>query len=121
MKVVEIEINTQLEEYLLNYIKYNYNNAPEDGEEFNAPTDELIREHIKQYISHAPFAFKETEEEDEWLNEQHKIHEDIMLEQSNEILQEKEPEKESEKEKEPEKEPEPVVVKKIKKNKKAKN
>ena len=118
MKVVEIEINTQLEEYLLNYIKYNYNNAPEDGEEFNAPTDELIREHIKQYISHAPFAFKEEEEkeekeekeEDEWLNEQHKKHETIMLEQSNKILQE--PEKE--------KEPEPVVVKKIKKNKKQK-
>ena len=106
MKVVEMEINTQLEEYLLNYIKYNYNNAPEDGEEFNAPTDELIREHIKAYISHAPFVFKDTEEDEkecEWLNEQHKINEDIMLEKANEILQEPEP---------------VVVVKKLKKNKK---
>ena len=115
MKVVEMEINVQLEEYLLNYIKYNYNNAPEDGEEFNAPTDELIREHIKQYISHAPFMFKDTEEkkeeeeeEDEWLNEQHKQHQAIMLEKANEILQEKEPEP-------------VVVVKKLKKNKKIKN
>jgi len=62
MKVVEMEINEQLVEYLVNYIKYNYNNAPDDG--IDAPSDNLIREHIHKYISQVPFEFKETEVEE---------------------------------------------------------
>lgn len=112
MKVVEEEVNEKLVEYLLNYIKYNYNNAPEDGEEFNAPTDEVIREHIHNYIFKFPFVFKDPEittkteetEEDEWFDEQQKKYEDSMLKKANKILQEPEPE--------------PQIVKKVKKVKK---
>ena len=112
MKVVEEEVNEKLVEYLLNYIKYNYNNAPEDGEEFNAPTDEVIREHIHNYIFKFPFVFKDAEittkteetEEDEWFDEQQKKYEDSMLKKANKILQEPEPE--------------PQIVKKVKKVKK---
>ena len=60
IKTVEVEVNKRLEDYLVTFIKYNYDNGPGQGEDgFVRPSDEEIQQHISAYVKMTPFSFEE--------------------------------------------------------------
>jgi len=74
MKIVEEEVNEKMEEYLMKYIKYNFETANKDNDEdINPISDESIREHIQNYIKQVPFVFQEEEQEPQIVKKVKKV------------------------------------------------
>jgi len=59
MKAIDVEVNKRLELYLVNFIKYNYENGSGQHEGFVRPSDEEIEGHITSYMKMTPFSLEE--------------------------------------------------------------
>jgi hypothetical protein len=59
VKAIDVEVNKRLEEYLVTFIKYNYENGGGQHEGFVRPSDEEIASHISAYVKMTPFSLEE--------------------------------------------------------------
>ena len=59
LKVVEVEVNKRLVEYLTNFIKYNYDEGMKENPDFERPSDEIINGNITKYVKEVPFTLEE--------------------------------------------------------------
>jgi hypothetical protein len=59
VKAIDVEVNKRLTEYLVTFIKYNYENGPQFPEGGQRPSDEDIEGHISSYITMNPFSLEE--------------------------------------------------------------
>ena len=59
VKAIDVEVNKRLEEYLVTFIKYNYENGTGQNEGFVRPSDEEIEGHISSYVKMTPFSLEE--------------------------------------------------------------
>jgi len=59
VKAIDVEVNKRLEEYLVTFIKYNYENGSGQNEGFVRPSDEEIASHISSYVKMTPFSLEE--------------------------------------------------------------
>ena len=51
-------MNKALPEYLFSFIQYNYEDCTRRDQSFVPPSEETIRQHIRQYVMDTPFAFE---------------------------------------------------------------
>ena len=51
-------MNKSLPEYLFSFIQYNYDDCTRRDQSFVPPSEETIRQHIRQYVMDTPFAFE---------------------------------------------------------------
>jgi hypothetical protein len=59
VKAIDVEVNKRLSDYLVNFIKYNYENGPQFPEGSERPSDEDIEGHISAYMKMNPFSLEE--------------------------------------------------------------
>jgi len=59
VKAIDVEVNKRLEEYLVTFIKYNYENGGGQHEGFVHPSDDEIGSHISAYVKMTPFSLEE--------------------------------------------------------------